>query len=53
LNRLSKISWFVEPPTNHDILPEPSSIIVLSFKYKASFYLSFNISSPSLFLASA
>ena len=42
-----------EPPTNHDILREPSSIIVLSFTYKASFYLSFNISSPFLFLASA
>ncbi len=27
-----------EPPTNHDILREPSSIIVL-FTYKASFYV--------------
>ena len=30
-------SLICEPPTNHDILREPSSIIVLSFTYKASF----------------
>ena len=28
-----------EPSTNHDILREPSSIIVLSFTYQASFYI--------------
>ena len=49
--RSSKISWFVgeqinylpmpkaEPSTNHNILREPSSIIVLSFTYQASFYI--------------
>ena len=51
--RCSDILIYNITPTNHDILREPSSLIVLSFTYKASFYLSFNISSPSLFLASA
>jgi hypothetical protein len=54
---LSKTSWFVggeqinylpmttadlrAMPTTHDIVREPSSVIVLSFSYiKASFYLS-------------
>ena len=28
-----------EPSTNHNILREPSSTIVLSFTYQASFYI--------------
>ena len=45
--RLSKISWFVngeeinsarETLTNHDILRQPSSIIVLSFDHRVCFF---------------